>query len=99
MISYVLCKVVGTDQVSSKLSELKTKLFGTKFACFLTMTIVQDFSYPTDTDKLMLAKQTGLSRNQVRYSFPPLSHSLRCFMLESSDQFSPCPSLNTRTSL
>ena len=22
-------------------------------------------SYPTDTDKLMLAKQTGLSRNQV----------------------------------
>lgn len=63
MISYVLCKVVGT-QVSSKLS--------TKFACFLTMTIVQDFSYPTDTDKLMLAKQTGLSRNQVRYSFPPL---------------------------
>lgn len=25
------------------------------------------FSYPTDTDKLMLAKQTGLSRNQVRF--------------------------------
>lgn len=72
MISYVLCKVVGT-QVSSKLKRIKNKLFGTKFACFLTMTIVQDFSYPTDTDKLMLAKQTGLSRNQVRYSFAPLS--------------------------
>lgn len=33
-----------------------------RFDCLVTCFL---FSYPTDTDKLMLAKQTGLSRSQV----------------------------------
>jgi hypothetical protein len=32
------------------------------------MLMFSSYSYPTDTDKLMLAKQTGLSRNQVKFS-------------------------------
>lgn len=54
------------------------------YSCFFMMVIVMFglglafnscfiFRYPTDTDKHMLATQTGLSRNQVRLRFLPSS--------------------------
>lgn len=51
--------------------------------------------YPTDTDKHMLATQTGLSRNQVTF-LDPMFHSLVIYPLGGEDEWIP-PTMSPAT--